>query len=182
MKSVRALGRTPRSLPLSADDITELHAARLLLLFHHCGSVEKIEGLTKLAKLDFFVRYPSFFERVARYLGKAVPAASDQAESPMVRHHYGPWDKRYYQVLAFLEARGLITVQKRGSTYDFTLTERGQEKAKALSKSEPFASLIEQMKAVKKLLGRKNGTQLKNLVYEIFDEEVKQRRLGELIK
>jgi hypothetical protein len=182
MKSVRALGRIPRSLPLSADDITELHAARLLLLFHHCGSGEKIEGLTKLAKLDFFVRYPSFFERVARYLGKAISAACDQAESPMVRHHYGPWDKRYYQVLAFLEARGLITVQKHGCAYDFTLTELGQEKAKTLSKSQPFAPLIEQMKVVKKLLGRKNGTQLKNIVYEIFDEEVKQRRLGELIK
>lgn len=182
MKSVRALGRTPRSLPLSADDITELHASRLLLLFHHCGSGEKIEGLTKLAKLDFFVRYPNFFERVARHLGKAILVASDQAESPMVRHHYGPWDKRYYQVLAFLEARGLITVKKRGSTYDFILTKLGQERAKTLTKSQPFKPLIEQMKAVKKLLGRKNGTQLKNIVYEIFDEEVKQRRLGELIK
>jgi hypothetical protein len=182
MKSVRTLGLTPRSLPLSADDITELHAARLLLLFHYCGSGEKIEGLTKLAKLDFFVRYPSFFERVASYLGKVISVASDQDESPMVRHHYGPWDKRYYQVLAFLESRGLITVQKQGSTYDFTLTELGQKKAKVLSKSDPFAHLIEQMKAVKKLLGRKNGTQLKNLVYEIFDKEVKQRRLGELIK
>lgn len=182
MKSVRALGRSPRSLPLPADDIVELHAARLLLLFHYCGSGEKIEGLTKLAKLDFFVRYPSFFERAARYLGKDIPAESGQIESLMVRHHYGPWDKRYYQVLAFLEARSLITVKKRGTTYDFALMELGQKKAKTLSKSKPFAPLIEQMKAVKKLLGRKNGTQLKNIVYEIFDEEVKQRRLGDLIK
>lgn len=182
MKSVRALGRSPRSLPLSADDITELHAARLLLLFHHCGSGERIEGLTKLAKLDFFVRYPSFFERAARYLGKDFTASIDQNESAMVRHHYGPWDKRYYQVLAFLEARGLITVQRAGSTYVFNLTDLGQEKSTALSKSKPFLSLIEQMKSVKKLLGRKNGTQLKNIVYEIFDEEVKQRKLGELIR
>lgn len=182
MKSIRALGRIPRSLPLSADDVTELHAARLLLLLHHCGSGEMIGGLTKLAKLDFFVRYPVFFERAARYLGKTISSESDQAESPMVRHHYGPWDKRYYQVLAFLEARGLITVQKQGSTYDFTLTELGQEKAKTLTKSDSFASLVEQMRAVKKFFGRKSGTQLKNLVYEVFDEEVKQRRLGELIK
>lgn len=182
MKSVRALGRSPRSLPLSADDITELHAARLLLLFHHCGSGENIEGLTKLAKLDFFVRYPSFFERAARHLGKDITASIDQNESPMVRHHYGPWDKRYYQVLAFLEARGLITVQRAGSTYVFNLTDLGQEKSTILSKSKPFLSLIEQMKSVKKLLGRKNGTQLKNIVYEIFDEEVKQRKLGELIR
>lgn len=181
MRSIRTIARTPTSLALSADDIIELHAARLLLLVHHCGSGGKIEGLTKLAKLDFFVRYPGFFERAARYLGKAIRAATDQTESPMVRHHYGPWDKRYYHVLAFLESRGLIAVEKNGSTYDFTLNELGRQKVKLLTKSKPFAPLIEQMKSVKKLLGRKTGTQLKNIVYEIFDKEVKQRRLGEQI-
>ena len=182
MKSVRALSRIPISLPLSADDILELHAARLLLLFHYCGSNEKVEGLTKLAKLDFFVRYPNFFKRAARYLGKAVEVVNDQTESPMVRHHYGPWDKRYYQVLAFLESRGLITVKKRGNIYEFTLSALGQEKVRLLSESKPFISAVEQMKAVKKIFGRKNGNQLKNIVYDIFDKEVKQRKLGELIK
>lgn len=182
MKSVRTLGRISPSLPLPADDILELHAARLLLLLHHCGSNEKIEGLTKLAKLDFFVRYPNFFERVARYLGKDVPCINDQTESPMIRYHYGPWDNRYYQVLAFLESRGLISVKKNISRYNFTLSAVGEEKAKMLSNSKPFNSLVAQMKEVRKLLGRKNGNQLKNIVYEMFDEEVKQRRLGELIK
>jgi hypothetical protein len=182
MKSVRALGHISPSLPLSADDILELHATRLLLLFHHCGSDETIEGLTKLAKLDFFVRYPSFFERAASYLGKAITTANKQIESPMIRHHYGPWDKRYYQVIAFLESRGLITVKKIGNKYNFILSALGQEKAKTLSKSKPFNSLVAQMKAVRKLLGRKNGNQLKNIVYELFDEEVKQRKFGELIK
>ena len=60
----------------------------------------------------------------------------------MVRHHYGPWDKRYYQVLAFLEARSLITVNKQGNTYDFALTALGQEKSKTLSKAKPFILLV----------------------------------------
>lgn len=182
MKSVRTLGYSPTSLPLSADDIIELHAARLLLLLHLCGFDQKIEGLTKLAKLDFFVRYPSFFEQAANYLGKNIKVENNDTESLMVRHHYGPWDKRYYQVLAFLEARELIKVQKRGKTYEFVLTELGQEKAKPLSKAKQFSPIAKHMVAVRKLLGRKNGTQLKNIVYEIFDEEVKQRKLGEIIK
>jgi hypothetical protein len=182
MKSINTLGRTPMSLPLSADDITELHAARLLLLFHYCGTGEKIDGLTKLAKLDFFVRYPGFFERVAKHLGKLVPGQSDQTESGMVRHHYGPWDKRYYHVLAYLEARGLIKVKKHGKTYDFSLEPLGQEKVKYLSKAESFLPLVQHMKGVKKVLGRKTGTQLKDLIYEIFDAEVKQRKLGEIIQ
>jgi hypothetical protein len=172
----------PRSLPLPADEITELHAARLLLLFHHCGSGDKIDGLTKMAKLDFFVRYPCFFDRAAKHLGKTITATDEQTESFMVRHHYGPWDKRYYQVLAFLEARGLIKVEKQGKTYEFTLTVLGQVKSKSLSESKPFLSLVAQMKEVKRVFGRMNGTKLKNIVYEIFDEEVKQRKLGEIIR
>ena len=182
MRSARSLGRTPTSTPLAADDITELHAARLLLLFHVCGSADKIEGLTKLAKLDFFVRYPDFFERIAQHAGKETAASSGYTESPMVRHHYGPWDKRYYQILAFLEARDLITVQKVGRSFEFELTTLGKDKAKHLKKAEQFSELVSQMAAVKKLLGRKNGTDLKNLVYAVFDAEVKQRSMGEYIR
>ena len=62
MKSLSRVGTLPMSLPLSADDIVEFHAARLILLMHICGVAGRIEGLTKMAKLDFFARYPSFFE------------------------------------------------------------------------------------------------------------------------
>ncbi len=181
MRSLSALGRAPTSLPLAADDIVELHAARLLLLFRYCGSHNKISGLTKLAKLDFFVRYPDFFERIARHLGADIVAPNDHIESGMVRHHYGPWDKRYYHVLAFLEARGLINVTKQGNSYDFALTPVGEDKAKVLSKAESYYPLVLQMKMVKKILGRKTGTQLKNLVYEVFEKEVKKRKIGEAI-
>ncbi len=100
----------------------------------------------------------------------------------MVRHHYGPWDKRYYQVLGFLEARGLVGVRKHGNSYIFSLTDFGIQSAKLLTKDRAHVALVDQMKAVRKLLGRKQGTQLKNLVYEVFDAEVKQRKLGELIR
>lgn len=171
----------PSSLPLAADDITELHAARLLLLLHHCGKGDKINGLTKLAKLDFFVRYPNFFERIAQHLDQVACAAIQQIESTMVRHHYGPWDKRYYQILGFLESRGLMMVSKRNNSFDFALTPLGHDRAKTLSKNEAYRPLADQMKAVRKLLGRKSGTQLKNLVYKVFDEEVKRRKIGEVI-
>ena len=55
MRTFDSAGRVSTSLPLVADDITELHAARLLLLLKHCGHEGTINGLTKLAKLDFFV-------------------------------------------------------------------------------------------------------------------------------
>jgi hypothetical protein len=151
------------------------------MLLAHCGFSNRILGLTKLAKLDFFVRYPKFFERIAEYLGKPSESATVQTESAMVRHHYGPWDKRYYQVLAYLEARGLISVLKSNHTFEFQLTPLGVETVAALSKQSINLDLIAQMKVVRKLLGRKNGSALKSLIYKVFDTEIRARKLGEAI-
>src|SRR6188768_3489489 len=101
MKALRRLGQTPAGARLLADEVLEFHAARLILLLRLCGTANRIDGLTKLAKLDFFVRYPKFFERAVG--GRAAMAST---ESSMVRFHYGPWDRRYYHVLSFLEGGG----------------------------------------------------------------------------
>ena len=103
-------------------------------------------------------------------------------ESGMIRFHYGPWDQRYYHVLAYLEARELINVTKTGKAYDFALTDTGKEAAERLRKSAPFASVVKQMKAVKDTLGMKTGSALKKLVYKVFEEEVANRSLGEVIE
>ena len=170
------------SLALPADDVLELHASRLLLLMKYCGEKGKrIGGLTKLAKLDFFVRYPSFFSVIACHLGKDHNDEYKSVESKMIRHHYGPWDKRYYHVISFLESRGLVQVAKSKNTFEFTLTEVGEEKTNSLVESGTFNDIIGHMKKVKKIVGRKNGSQLKNLIYEVFKEEVKERKLGDSI-
>lgn len=185
MKSVRNLRAVPAGSTLAADDLLEFHAARILLLVRLCGTANRIDGLTKLAKLDFFVRYPSFFAEACRETGQALPRESDPAapvEAHMVRHHYGPWDKRYYQVLAFLEgARVLeVTIQPNGS-YRFRLTPEGAERADALAATPAFDALVRQMRAVKSVFGPKSGDTLKKLIYRVFDTQVARRLLGEVI-
>jgi DNA-binding PadR family transcriptional regulator len=183
MKSIANSGMQPIGIPLLADNITEFHAARVLLLLKVCGTKNTIEGLTKLAKLDFFVRYPLFFNEVATYLLQSGSEKKQMAvESAMVRHHYGPWDKRYYHVLPFLEAKGLIAVKKKDKAYEFALTEKGQLVAKSLLSMNVYNDLVNHMKEVKGTLGRRSGTSLKNLIYEIFDKEVVQKHLGEIIE
>jgi hypothetical protein len=186
MKSIDHLGMQSASLPLAADDILEFHAARLMLLMEICGSAGRIDGLTKMAKLDFFTRYPDFFE-VAR---ASVSPDSDSppttttdsaVEASMVRHHYGPWDKRYYHVLAHLEARQLISVVKEGKSYQIALTGLGRERAKMLAAKGSFAPLVSRLKQVKAVFGRKSGTYLKDLIYRLFDQEVGRREMGKVI-
>src|SRR5690606_37446228 len=57
LELVQALAKT------ELDD--HLHMARLLMLFEaHSGRSNKpVEGVTKLAKLDFLLRYPNCLER-----------------------------------------------------------------------------------------------------------------------
>lgn len=185
MKSLKNLGDQLASETLLADDVLEFHAIRLLLLMKVCGTAGRIDGLTKMAKLDFFVRYPEFFTKVAAHLRGAkptVPTEPKQVESSMVRFHYGPWDQRYYHILSNLEAKNLITVSRDSSTFLLQLTPLGNSVAGQAEKREPFKPIVEHMRQVKKLLGKKAGSTLKDLVYEVFEQEVGERSLGEVIE
>ena len=187
MQSLKTIGKLSIGRTLVADDMIEFHASRLLLLIMLCGvrnredGTHRIEGLTKLAKLDFFVRYPAFFQRAAIYLNAKIKVEEAAPESKMIRFHYGPWDKRYYQVIPFLEARGLLEVTKHGNAYNFSLTTKGTEIGQKLAKDDSFNTLTSRMRDVKKVLGGKNGTALKDLVYQLFEEEVADKKLNTTI-
>lgn len=181
MKSLRNIAKAPAGLPLAADDLLEFHAARLLLLFKVCGVAGRIDGLTKMAKLDFFVRYPEFFNAACSALGLQERTTETVVESSMIRFHYGPWDDRYYHVLAFLESTGLLSVSKVRNTFTLMLTQEGHGIANSLAAEPCYAALVEQMRLVKKSLGNKAGSTLKKLVYRVFEKEVTQRSLGETI-
>lgn len=181
MKSLMNLREQSAARPLLADDIVEFHAARLLLLLHYCGVKNRISGLTKLAKLDFFVRYPTFFAAACAHLNTTYQGVLAGVESSMVRYHYGPWDQRYYHVLGYLEARRLISVERSGKAFNFSLTPLGLTYANRLAEDESFAEIVAQMAQVGTVLGKNSGTALKNLVYELFGEEVAEREMGEVI-
>jgi hypothetical protein len=139
-----------------------------------------------MAKLDFFARYPEFFE-IAR--AKVQPQVGTRRrdpdagaiESAMVRHHYGPWDKRYYHILATLESKRLINVGKEKNFYRIALTHTGIERAKALASKPSYASLVERMRDIKKTFGGRTGSSLKDLIYGLFEEEVGRKPMGEVI-
>ena len=182
MKRFTQLGETPVSSPLPAETVFELHAARLILLLKHCGVRSRIDGLTKVAKLDFFVRYPEFFRKAALALGETVDTAGSGTESSMVRYRYGPWDNRYYHLLAYLESTDLVSIERVSRSYRIALTPTGEELASTIGEDSSYAALIQHMKAVKRAMGSKGGTKLKKLIYQQFESEVGQRPLGGVIE
>jgi hypothetical protein len=98
---------TPRQaadLALLRDDLA-YHQARVLLLVDTVAGTQghsgKMDGLTKLAKLDFLLRYPALAPAVldgldpadARlHLSEEDKAEPAEVEAPMTRYKYGPWD------------------------------------------------------------------------------------------
>jgi hypothetical protein len=170
LELARALAATER------DD--NLHTARLLLLMAaHAGDKGRpVEGLTKLAKLDFLLRYPNCLERALISAGKD-PRKADVAEferttieSKMVRFRYGPWDYRYRRWVALMAARGLVTVDVKGKTVQLWPTPEGQAMATVLANQGSLEGLATRAKLVAKSFGSRSGSDLKNFVYDTFPE------------
>lgn len=182
MKSITNLGSQPKTMPLLADDILEFHAARLLLLLNVCGKDGVIDSLTKMAKLDFFVRYPKFFNEICEYLGEITVKTNHSLGSAMIRYRYGPWDQRYYHVLGYLEARGLIEIQKQGKAFQIMLTLQGKNISNLIEQNVDFKPLLEHMVSVKNVLGKYRGKAIKDLIYQIFEKQIAQLPLGEVIE
>ncbi len=179
----------PLYQPLDPDDIPELHAARLLILLAVCGegSPRQIKGRTKLVKLDFFLRYPRFLERALDVLAsrgvqmEPLRQTASEVEAPMIRYRYGPWDPRYGDFIAYLEARGLVRVS--GSRVEaFQLTAAGGRIAARLSGLEEFADLRARAQNARLPLASQSGTALKDLIYELFPVEVGSLQLRKQIQ
>src|SRR5688572_3407173 len=125
----------------------DFHMARLLLLMAAAaGRTNKpIDGITKLAKMDFLLRYPSCLARVLADLkpkdAKAIPEHEQRTiEAQMVRYRYGPWDGRYRRWIGLLMSKGLASTYLEGRTVHVLITDEGLALAESLSGLDEFRS------------------------------------------
>lgn len=169
------------------------HAARLLLVISACGTPRRgparpgVRGRTLLAKLDFFVRYPTYLARALEILAETRPALAApfeagpaSVESRMVRYLYGPWDHVYYAVLGYLIGKGLLAVEVERGTEVFRLTAAGVAAAATLAEDPAHAEVAGRAAVVHRAFSGFTGTRLKQFIYDHFPEIV-ARRLGATI-
>lgn len=165
-----------------------LHLGRLLLILRALsayGPERPIEGLTKLAKLDFLLRYPTFLERAleARHASVKSVAAEEHerrsVESAMVRYRFGPWDERYRRFLNLLSAKGLVRVTVEGRTVVTTLTDKGLETANQLASQGAFQQLDRRAQLLKHF--DLTATNLMKFIYDTFPE-ISSLRSGRTIR
>lgn len=165
------------------DSEPYLHAARLLVLisaFSRTGHGDAIEGLTKLAKLDFLLRYPVMLERALVAKGCSIRDVHIEdherlsVESEMVRYRFGPWDHRYREFLNILVGKGLVTVIVEGRKVVIALTDHGRTLAAELSGSTAFQDYARRSSLLK-LHFDVQATTLMRFIYEKFPEVVSLR-------
>jgi len=173
---------TPRQaadLALLRDDLA-YHQARVLLLVDTVAGTQghsgKVDGLTKLAKLDFLLRYPALAPAVldgldpadARlHLSEEDKAEPAEVEAPMTRYKYGPWDDRYYPVIGALVGRGLLryTRGRRGSVA-LAPTPTGRALAGQLAAARDWSDLKDRSLAIAEASAGLTGNTLKDLIYQ----------------
>ena len=132
--------------------------------------------MTKLAKLDFLVRYPSIATHVLDRLDEVDSRLHltpldrvdpTDVEAPMTRYKYGPWDDRYYPVIGALVARGLLRyVRGRRGSVALTPTDQGRRLAAEIAAEPIWRDLSDRCKAVAEASGGMTGNALKELVYD----------------
>jgi hypothetical protein len=161
----------------SLDRNEDVHLARILVLLRAFREADRpaIEGITKLAKLDFLLRYPSCLQTALRARGvrdEVIPVDDFEAltiEARMVRYRYGPWDHRYRRFLNTLAAKGLVSVSLEGQTINIDLVDAGARLADELVASPAYGRVYARAKLLKKHLDLK-ARALMEFVYETFPE------------
>jgi hypothetical protein len=169
----------PDELAFLREDLA-YHQARVLLLVdavaRTAGHAGKLDGLTKLAKLDFLVRYPALAPQVLDRLDPADDrlhlaeddvAVPTEVEAPMTRYRYGPWDDRYYPVIGALTGRGLLRyVRGRRGSVALAPTSAGRKLARAMGATAQWVETTDRCAAIAQASSNMTGSALKDLIYE----------------
>lgn len=165
-----------------SDEFNEARLLILLLVANGGGQPPRpLEGATKLAKMDFLLRYPNVLERALKALGHDNPAAREAAaglpeedkdtiEAKMIRFRYGPYDLRYPRWLSILAAKQLVLVYSHRNTVKMELTNKGRAVAQQLSQTDEFKPLVERAGAVRLAVSDMPGGKLKDFIYQIAPE------------
>lgn len=166
------------------ENMDDYHLSRLLVLLFSADArktkpatkAKAVEGITKLAKLDFLLRYPTCLEKALRHEDKdprearVLPRERTSIESKMIRFKYGPWDARYRRWLGLLHARGLVRLALEGSTIQIGLTDRGRSLAAQIRQDGLFEEMVRRSDLIAKTFGGFAAMKLKDFVYEAIPE------------
>lgn len=153
------------------EDFIEFHASRILHLVGYAGTgrPSEIKGRKRFSFYDFLLRFPICFERAVGIFGLTGTFEDYELhniDSKMIQHVGGPWDQRYYDILAYLLARKLISLSGENS-WNIALMPSGALVLKNLKTLEN-EKLFKRCKLIKDLFGRYSDKKLQGFIDKHF--------------
>ncbi|HWQ93071.1 MAG TPA: hypothetical protein VN673_15460 [Clostridia bacterium] len=162
----------------------EFNEARLLILMRAAGNEDDspiVDGIMKLAKMDFLLRYPEALDRVLAHLrniqpdrkgldAHISPEEKKTIEAKMIRFRYGPYDWGYRRWFRILLAKGLVLIYRKGATIKLELTRKGESIAEQIAVQTAFWPLAERAEVVNRAIGSMRGTKATDMIYEVVPE------------
>ncbi|MEG4424923.1 MULTISPECIES: hypothetical protein [unclassified Microcoleus] len=156
----------------------DLHLGRILILLKTFAGQKQnraIDGLDKLAELDFFLRYPVYLERALPARGTSSNKADikdyerQSIEANTAYYSYKPWSVEYRRFISLLVAKDLVSLDFEKNIIKVTLSRKGIEVANSLSKKESY-SIIEKRASILKQNFNLSSKNLITFMYENFPE------------
>ncbi|SCY54481.1 hypothetical protein SAMN05720606_10621 [Paenibacillus polysaccharolyticus] len=161
---------------ISLENHDELHTVRLLVLISTIVGKkrETTIQITKLAKLDFILRYPAALYKALDFVNGLKDALITESEknnieSEMLAFNYSPWSSDFRRLLVLLTSRSLISWSSKGNSIELSLTKQGEDFYNKIIRYQEFSEIIQQSKSIKTNFSKLSMLKLDSVLSEILN-------------
>lgn len=170
-------------ITIDSDDTNNI-IRMLILIYTFAGKngTGKIEGISKLAILDFLLRYPVALDKMLENQelkgNKTINHKRFQLQSyevnsidaKMMKFNFAPWDFKYRRIVSILKAKDLIQVNLDGKKTVLRIKSNGIDTAKKIQDLKDYEYLVVRCKIIKSVFGSWSQKKLIDMIYIIFPE------------
>ena len=152
--------------------------ARLMILIDDLCGVQhnkKIDGINKLAKLDFLLKSPSYLKKGLTKLRTNITIniesfELDSIESKTNLYRYIPWDENYRKILNIIIARDLVNISFEKDDYFIQISHKGILIAEELKQDRYFKEFVNRSKIISTHFGSYSEGFLNSFFEKYFPE------------
>lgn len=156
---------------IAIDEDFDLNTSRILILISVLNArmpERVINGIEKLAKFDFLLRHPTILQNA---IGNSTVNLNTteyekiSLETQYAEFKFKPWDSKYRQYAAILEARGLILLSlNERDRIEIKITNKGIAVADKLTGTDAFKTIVERSKLIKTYFRSSSSSRLSKVV------------------
>lgn len=168
---------------IDSDDTNNI--VRMLILldtFAGKNKIGKIQGITKLAILDFLLRYPAALDKVLEKQEcegnkvinkKRVILQSYEVNSidaRMMKFNFAPWDFKYRRIVSILKAKDLIQIDTEGKKIVLGISTKGIDVSRKFNDLKNYEYMFVRCRIIKTVFGNWSQKRLIDMIYLTFPE------------